>query len=623
MKTYYANKLYRLEVMAIALIGLVLWLPINVAFAQPNGFTNTFEYGNGTTYGQTQCRNDVGHCKYWINSQNSDVQDRNLRIRFQKGVYGVKCGIQGRSELSGNRTYTLTYQLKFDNGFDWRLGGKLPGLAGGSAPSGGGRPTDGKGFSTRYMWRQNGRLVVYAYYKDQTNYYGDDWDVGVTFNAGQWYTLKQTVTVNTGNNANGRVEVWVNGTKRMDKTGLRLMSQGNTVNSVYFDTFMGGNDASWGPNHTQYLRMDNFKCVKGRDDGGQGSVTEGSVEIEKNYTIVNETGTKGTVGPDNFNPGASGGQFVRLFDTGDKLYTTFNAAEAGNYQLRLRLRVGYASDNPTGLANSYVMKVDGTTRTFKIDQNSVSSLDKDTYWGELTFSGNFSKGNHTVSIEAKSDWLKADRLKFKKVGGSNPPGECNVTIRAAGQTGEEVIRLLINDQFGYQWAVTSTSLVNYTAKVPNGGNIKVRFHNDGKTSNGQDKNVRIDRITFGGVTVESESVARTGCGERDWLYCEGHFDFGTMGCNASRFMVINEASQAPNTLLNTNPVQNGLARIDGGSENYKMIIYKPNGQAIWSQSGLSGVAEVGVGHWPKGVYVVKVISEQSPKAVKASKLVIN
>jgi hypothetical protein len=61
---------------------------------------------------------------------------------------------------------TLEYRIRFDGDFDWRLGGKVPGLTGGSHPSGC-VETDGTGFSARMMWRPKGALVGYVYDNDQ------------------------------------------------------------------------------------------------------------------------------------------------------------------------------------------------------------------------------------------------------------------------------------------------------------------------------------------------------------------------------------------------------------------------------------------------------------------------
>ncbi|WP_298545594.1 polysaccharide lyase [uncultured Aquimarina sp.] len=718
--------LYRILMVAIFFLG------INKIKSQTDGFTNTFEYGNGTTYNQSRCQSDVGNCNYWLNSQNSDIQDKNLRIKFAQGVYGTNCGIVARSNINGNNVYTLEYKVKFDNGFDWRLGGKLPGLAGGSAPTGGGIPSDGSGFSTRYMWRENGRMVVYAYYKDQTDFYGENWNVGLNFQTGIWYTLKQTVTVNTGNNANGRVEVWVNGQKKLDRSGLRLMSQGNTVNRVLFDTFMGGNDPSWAPDHTQYLRMDNFKCVKGRDDGPPPASTEGTIEIENKYTVRNEAGTIATIGPDTYNPDASGGKFVRLYDTNDELSTTITISETGKYKLDLRLRTGEQSGTTTNLIDKYEIKVKGLVKQFNLIPGSISALDKDAYWGELTYTTReLPPGTHTIIVRAKSNWLKVDRLKFKKTADiqdkvvsmttptsvspgftatvkvaysastnrdlfvnfqqesnyasfasvrvpvtrgtgtidipveipanlplgndryrftthigptgtfwndrldfkykpnidvvNNATSDCTIVVRAAGATGEEVIRLLINNQLVREWAVNSTSMQNYTTDTTSGGNVKVQFINDGVSSNGGDKNVRIDKITFAGTTVQSENAVRTGAGAGEWLWANGNFDYGTLNCTSNRSRNsenLTKDTPIAEVSVYPNPVNQGVINIQGLKNTYRVKLYNLKGQEVFSRERLSDSSQINLEKVAQGIYIMNIIDATSSETIQTSKLIV-
>ncbi|WP_299249551.1 polysaccharide lyase [uncultured Aquimarina sp.] len=707
--------------------------------AQTDGFANTFEYSNGTNYNQLTCQNDIFNCKYWRNSQNSDIQDKNLRIKFPKGAYGTNCGVISQGNLSGNDTYTLEYRVKFDNGFDWRLGGKLPGLAGGSAPQGGGIPSDGSGFSTRYMWRPNGRLVVYAYYKDQTNFYGDDWNVGLNFQTGIWYTLKQTVTVNTGNNANGRVEVWVNGEKKIDKNGLRLMSQENSVNRILFDTFMGGNDPSWSPDHTQYLRMDDFKCFKGRGTEPLPGVTKGSIEIEYNYKSRNDTGGNGIISPSNFNPGASGGEYVGLSDTNDELSTTFKISERGQYKLRLRVRTGeQPGGSTTNLLDNYEIKVKGIVKNFDLDNNSISSLDKDSYWGELTYTTEeLDPGTHTIIIKAKSNWLKVDRLDFEKDSSSvpdpqdevtsmitpnsvtsgstviikvsysastdrdlfvnfqeesnfdsfaskrvpvakgngtidislnipediplgedryritthigptgtfwsdrldfkykigidaistNEPADCEIIVRAAGQTGEEIIRLFIDNQFAYEWAITNTELSNYLATVPSGGNIKIAFINDGASSNGGDKNVRIDRVEFSGITRQSENAIRTGAGSGEWLWANGNFDYGNMECVANSNFSTNSIGLAKKLFksstvnISPNPVSEGFVKINGLNTEFYIKLYSFDGKEVLTKKNIRNSDKLNLNNITPGIYFIKIIDTKSHQIIHSTKI---
>lgn len=70
----------------------------------------------------------------------------------------------------GYESAKLSYKVKFEKGFDFAKGGKLPGFCSGVCPRGGSEV--GNGFSTRFMWRTNGDLELYAYVPDKTEHYG-------------------------------------------------------------------------------------------------------------------------------------------------------------------------------------------------------------------------------------------------------------------------------------------------------------------------------------------------------------------------------------------------------------------------------------------------------------------
>jgi hypothetical protein len=220
---------------------------INVTFNRPDG-----------EYNASLCIADFGNCDYWVRPQYSQINNQTLRIKTPAGNWHNDGGIGARATLISKQSYTLEYQVKFDSGFQWVKGGKLPGLAGGTAPTGGNPPTDGKGFSARFMWRQNGLLVAYLYYIDQNGQYGEDVSTGFYLPINEWVNIKQYIQMNTGSNTNGKLQVWVNGVEKINKT-IRWMTSGHQVNKLYFDTFFGGNDASWAPSVDCYTRLDNMK----------------------------------------------------------------------------------------------------------------------------------------------------------------------------------------------------------------------------------------------------------------------------------------------------------------------------------------------------------------------------
>ncbi|WVQ81838.1 hypothetical protein IAT38_003965 [Cryptococcus sp. DSM 104549] len=175
----------------------------------------------------------------------------------------------------------LSYDIWFPTGWSWNMGGKLPGLRGGSDPHGcsGGSETDGTTcFSTRLMWRSGGSGEVYAYIPTtQKNFcsesgvtcnsdYGTSLSRGAySFAKGQWQTLYMMVILNEVGTANGVVKLWYNGVPAISFENLVLRTSDNiaSVGGLYFSTFFGGDDESWASPTDQYTYFRNIKLYGG------------------------------------------------------------------------------------------------------------------------------------------------------------------------------------------------------------------------------------------------------------------------------------------------------------------------------------------------------------------------
>ncbi|THH17880.1 hypothetical protein EW146_g3035 [Bondarzewia mesenterica] len=88
-----------------------------------------------------------------------------LQVTYPKGSFkdnnsgGAQMYSLWNSSGSAFESMMISYEVAFDSGFDWVLGGKLPGLRGGPDPngcSGGHQPNGTDCFSVRLMWRKNG-----------------------------------------------------------------------------------------------------------------------------------------------------------------------------------------------------------------------------------------------------------------------------------------------------------------------------------------------------------------------------------------------------------------------------------------------------------------------------------
>lgn len=187
----------------------------------------------------------------------SEGGNRFVRVLYPRGAVGAtNSGVTWRAQLPSTDVATAQYRVRFEPGFDWTSGGKLPGLTGGSSPSGGN--ATGEGFTARYMWQPNGRLILYLYHSEQSSRYGDSLSLGHTMVPGRWHTLSQQVVLNTPGVADGELRVWVDGRLALERTSMRWRTAGNdwTIDSFYFNTFHGGNSDAYRPSRDNHADFD-------------------------------------------------------------------------------------------------------------------------------------------------------------------------------------------------------------------------------------------------------------------------------------------------------------------------------------------------------------------------------
>jgi len=235
-------------------------------------FLNFEHWPVGQEYGTAEYKADgleVGFSS-WRNASITDspsLGSRSLRIRYQSGTFGGGSGPNVETILPPKDEYYLSYWIQFADNFDWggrHEGGKLPGLAGKGLASGGQEVTGSNGFTARYMWRPDGRAVIYLYHMDKPGKWGEDLQLkdasGLDkfFKRGQWHKLTQRIKINTGNNNDGHVQVWMDGEEVLLRTDIRFVNNGAKVDRFYFNTFHGGGDSDWAPSVTSYAYFDDI-----------------------------------------------------------------------------------------------------------------------------------------------------------------------------------------------------------------------------------------------------------------------------------------------------------------------------------------------------------------------------
>jgi hypothetical protein len=207
--------------------------------------------------------------RVFIDDAYSHSGTKSMRVKYPANQHGPQqTGAQSPLKFTGSNDAFSSYWLRFSNDFDWggtSEGGKLPGLAGGGNCGGGASCDGSNGFTARLMWRTGGKAVLYLYHMDKPGTYGEDFNLlnldlsNIIFQKGQWYHITQRVKVNSGSNADGEVDVWVNGDLALSLTGLRFVTNGDQVDSLYFSTFHGGSGAHWSPSVDSYIWFDDIR----------------------------------------------------------------------------------------------------------------------------------------------------------------------------------------------------------------------------------------------------------------------------------------------------------------------------------------------------------------------------
>ncbi|MEB3774294.1 MAG: cellulase family glycosylhydrolase [Desulfurococcales archaeon] len=201
-----------------------------------------------------------------------------LRVEYPAGEAGSRnSGASFVVNLPESDYCVLEYMVRFEDGFDFSKGGKLPGLSsGGSYWTGFRVPENGEGWSARFMWRgdrtpewdrdynrSDAALFLYLYWMHQENSYGDYISLNYTVVPGVWYKITQVIYVGTAGEADAYITVYINDTLALNFSNIQLRGEGQEayIDSFYFSTFFGGSSSSWAPNHTVYADFDNINIT--------------------------------------------------------------------------------------------------------------------------------------------------------------------------------------------------------------------------------------------------------------------------------------------------------------------------------------------------------------------------
>ncbi|MBN1186736.1 MAG: fibronectin type III domain-containing protein, partial [Bacteroidales bacterium] len=195
----------------------------------------------------------------------NQIYNKIMRGYYPKGTYlPDNHGFLWRSFYSEPLTEVyFSYDIKFKPGFEWVLGGKIPGVVGGTVVEGANQPIDA-GFSARIMWKENGRFVFYVYHQDLQQTYGNSYYIE-NFNciSGKWYNITIRVVLNTINSGiaanDGILEGFIDGKLMFQKTDFKFRSLSSIkIDNMYISSFFGGGTDAWAAARDEWIDFDNF-----------------------------------------------------------------------------------------------------------------------------------------------------------------------------------------------------------------------------------------------------------------------------------------------------------------------------------------------------------------------------
>ena len=194
------------------------------------------------------------------------LNSKTLRVFYKKGLSN-KGGSKFRVKLNNFKKAIFEYDLMFERGFNFNKGGKLPGIGGGVAQTGGHNSKNG--FSVRLMWyskctkgsicnTNKANLFAYLYYPLKREKYGENINLNTLITSGKWYHIKIYIKLNDIGKKNGILKIWINNTLVLNKDDFVFRINKIYINQILFHTFFGGHGKKWASPKNQYSYFDNI-----------------------------------------------------------------------------------------------------------------------------------------------------------------------------------------------------------------------------------------------------------------------------------------------------------------------------------------------------------------------------
>lgn len=220
------------------------------------------------------------------------TSDEHLEVVDGKGVGGGRAlmatyeGSERGSERVTNRyklgeqglEYTLNYDVKFDEDFQFVKGGKLHGL-GPDSPITGGNTMRPDGWSARVTFKEAGTVRSYLYCQNKDGKYGTGvFAPDFHFENGKYYAISLHVKLNEeASGDDGFAHIYIDGKRVIEHGGIRFrgeVGEEALISTFLFSTFHGGHEPQWAPRNAKgeyadvHAYFDNIAVYRGKNVRG-------------------------------------------------------------------------------------------------------------------------------------------------------------------------------------------------------------------------------------------------------------------------------------------------------------------------------------------------------------------
>jgi hypothetical protein len=265
--------------LTLSLAGVVVMISASCAVVPPGGGDRCFnarhvlfDHPDGP-YTSRNAVQDFGNAVLVSTRRSVVVTNGALEIRFATGRKVDDTGLCLLVNIPPREQYTLEYRVRYDANFESGLHGKQFGLSGGMSYTGGlGQSCreNGDGWSVRIQFDAHADEIsnqLYVYHCGMSGAYGESLGTHrapFAFKRGEWHDIKLSVAMqSTAAKADGRIEVWCDGVKRIDVADVRFVTQesGRQIDCLRLESFPGG--AGIEPTCDSFLQVDDFRWTAG------------------------------------------------------------------------------------------------------------------------------------------------------------------------------------------------------------------------------------------------------------------------------------------------------------------------------------------------------------------------